>query len=72
MQYAWRVPHNTISLVVREVCEAIIEEYLDEQLSPLTTEHGWLQLANDWCERWNFPHVTGAIDGKHGSVQGSP
>ncbi len=30
MQYAWRVPQNTISEVVREVCEAIIEEYLDE------------------------------------------
>ena len=34
MQYAWRVPHNTISLVVREVCYAILEEYAEEQLSP--------------------------------------
>ena len=33
MQYAWRVPHNTISKVVREVCKAIIEEYLDEQMT---------------------------------------
>ena len=24
MQYGWRVPHNTISLVVREVCETIV------------------------------------------------
>ena len=54
MQYAWRIPHNTISIVVREVSKAIIEEYLDEQLSPPTTEQGWLQLANDWYERWNF------------------
>ena len=72
MQYAWRVPHNTISIVVREVCEAIIEEYLDEQLSPPTTEQGWLQLANDWYERWNFPHVIGAIDGKHVACKAPP
>ena len=30
MQYAWRVPHNTISIVVREVCEAIIDVYREE------------------------------------------
>ncbi|KAI8487897.1 hypothetical protein Bbelb_343450 [Branchiostoma belcheri] len=29
MQYAWRVPHN-ISVVVRDVVEAILEEYTDE------------------------------------------
>ena len=72
MQYAWRVPHNTISIVVREVCEAIIEEYLDEQLSPSTTEQGRLQLSNDWYERWNFPHVIGAIDGKHVACKATP
>jgi hypothetical protein len=72
MQYAWRVPHNTISNVVREVCEAIIEEYLDEQMSPPTTQEGWLELANDWYQRWNFPHVIGAIDGKHVACKAPP
>lgn len=65
MQYAWRVPHNTISLVVREVCEAIVHEYAHEMLSPPDTEAQWRQLADDWYHRWNFPHVIGAIDGKH-------
>ena len=32
MQYAWRLPHNTISKVVREVCAAIVEEYLAADL----------------------------------------
>ena len=72
MQYAWRVPHSTISLVVREVCEAIIEEYLEEQMSPPTTEEGWLQLANDCYERCNFPHVIGAIDSKHVACKAPP
>jgi hypothetical protein len=33
MQYGWRVPDNTISVVVREVCQAIIAEYLDEVMT---------------------------------------
>ena len=57
MQYAWRVPHNTISKVVREVCEAIVEEYLDEQMTCPTTEEEWRQIAGDWLQRWNFPHT---------------
>ena len=65
MQYGWRVPHNTISLVVREVCEAIIAEYRDELLAPPQTEAEWRQISDNWLNRWNFPHVIGAIDGKH-------
>lgn len=65
MQYAWRVPHNSISKVVREVVEAIVEEYVDELLRCPTNEQGWRQLAEDWYQRWNFPHTVGAIDGKH-------
>lgn len=65
MQYAWRVPHNTISVVVREVVKAIIEEYTDELLFCPTTEQGWRDLADQWYQRWNFPHTVGAIDGKH-------
>lgn len=65
MQYAWRVPHNTISVVVREVVKAIIEEYANELLFCPTTEQGWRDLADQWYQRWNFPHTVGAIDGKH-------
>ena len=65
MEYGWRVPHNSISLVVLEVCEAIVHEYAQEMLSPRHTEAQWRQLADDWYHKWNFPHVIGAIDGKH-------
>ena len=40
MQYGWRVPHNSISLLVREVCQAIVDEYQEELLSPPDTEEG--------------------------------
>ena len=28
--FRWCVPSNTISVLVREVCQAIVDEYLDE------------------------------------------
>ncbi|XP_050697643.1 putative nuclease HARBI1 [Eriocheir sinensis] len=65
MQYGWRVPHNTICIVVREVCEAIVEEFHDELLKPPQNAAEWRTVTNDWMSRWNFPHVIGAIDGKH-------
>ena len=30
MQWGWRVPHNTIILALKEVCQAIIDKYLVE------------------------------------------
>jgi hypothetical protein len=65
MQYGWRVPHNTISVVVREVCQAIIDEYLPEVMNCPTTPEGWRDISVKFLKKWNFPHVCGALDGKH-------
>ena len=72
MAYGWRLPHNTISKVVREVCQAILDEYLDEQFTCPSTEEGWRQLSNEWMHIWNFPHTIGAIDGKHVACKAPP
>lgn len=37
LMYGFRVAHNTISLLVRDVCEAIITEYANEVISCPTT-----------------------------------
>ena len=29
LAYGWRLPHNSISKVVREVCHAILDEYME-------------------------------------------
>jgi hypothetical protein len=63
MKFSWRVPHNTISVVVREVCQAIIDEYLDELMTCPTTPQAWLEIAQKYLQRWNFPHTCGAMDG---------
>ena len=55
MQYTWRVPQNTICLAVKEVCQAIVEEYND----------GWRKIDGDFYSKWNFPCFLGALEGKH-------
>ena len=65
MKFAWRVPHNTQSLVVRAVCQAIIDEYEDEVMVCPCTPDGWRAIADAFYQRWNFPHTLGALDGKH-------
>lgn len=65
MKFGWRVPHNTISIVVREVCQAIIDEYMDEVMTCPTTPDEWRKIADCFYNKWNFPHTCAAVDGKH-------
>ena len=65
MKFGWRVPSNTISVLVREVCQAIVDEYLDEVMTPASTPEAWREIANQFMTKWNFPHCCGALDGNH-------
>ena len=69
LAFAFRVPHNTISLFVPEVCHAIFMEYQDEVWVTPSTEDGWRDVADDFERKWNFPHCCGALDGKHIAIQ---
>ena len=51
MEFGWTVPHITISLVVREVCNAVIDEYKDEVLACPNTE-GWRTISNKMESFW--------------------
>jgi len=69
LQYGWRIPPHTISIVVREVCQAICDEYMDEVMTPPTTPEEWQAIAEGFLKRWNFPHTIGALDGKHVAIR---
>lgn len=69
LQYGWRIPPNSLSIVVREVCQAICDEYMDEVMSPPTTTEEWQAIADGYENRWNFPHTIGALDGKHVAIK---
>ena len=45
MRYGWRVPHNTQSVIVREVCQAIVDEYLPKVMNCPTTPQEWLRVS---------------------------
>lgn len=65
MKFGWRVPHNTQSIIVRDVCKAIQAEYLQELMTCPSTPEGWKDVAQQFEARWNLPHAVGALDGKH-------
>ncbi|XP_783499.1 putative nuclease HARBI1 [Strongylocentrotus purpuratus] len=69
LMYSFRVAHNTISLIVREVCTAIIEEYGDELVKCPTSPQEWKAVAHGFEDRWNSPHTIGALDGKHVAIK---
>ena len=72
MCYSWLVASNTISIIVREVCEAIIAELADKSMCCPLTPEGWKKVAQKFGSRWNFHHAVGAIDGKHVAIRKPP
>ena len=65
MKFDFRIHHSTMSIIVQEVCQAIVEEYKDEAVNCPTTPAEWAPIADQFERRWNVPHACGALDGKH-------
>ena len=65
LMYLFYVPHNISSILVRDVCQTILDEYGDEVVRNPTTAEGWKEIATSYSSRWGFHHVLGALDGKH-------
>ncbi|XP_063960406.1 uncharacterized protein LOC135155411 [Lytechinus pictus] len=63
------IAHNTISLLIPDVCQAIIEEDKGEMMKCPTTPNEWRAISDQFMEKWNFPHTCGALDGKHVSCK---
>ena len=55
MKFGWRVPHNTQSLMVREVCQTIIDEYLDEVMTCPGTPAEWQSISDQFMAKWISP-----------------
>ena len=69
MQYYWRVGRTTICKFVPQVCQAILKEFQHEYLTcPADPEDG-KKIEERFGNRWNVPHVVGALDGKHIAIK---
>lgn len=64
LHYSFRRGESTVREIVRKVCEVIWLNLKDVYL-PLPTEEMWLEIAETFKSRANFPNCIGALDGKH-------
>ena len=72
LQYLFRTPISSISKMVPEVCQAIIDEYAAEVMPVPQTKEDWKVISDQFAQRWNFQHALGALDGKHVRIRKPP
>ena len=72
LMYGFRVAHNTISKVVRQVCDAIVAEFSEELIHCPSTSDEWKNIAKQFGDRWQLHNCVGALDGKHVAIQCPP
>ena len=59
----------TICKFVPQVCKAILKEFQQEYLVCPTDPEDWKKIEERFRNRWNIPHVVGALDGKHIAIE---
>lgn len=68
LAYTFRMGVTTVQGIVKCVCIALWNQLKDEYIPPITNE-ACHKLADKFRDRWNFPNVIGAVDGKHVRIQ---
>uniref|UniRef100_A0A673IN56 Zgc:194221 n=1 Tax=Sinocyclocheilus rhinocerous TaxID=307959 RepID=A0A673IN56_9TELE len=66
--FSYRVGHSTVAGIIKDVCEAIWDNLVEEYMPPPNRER-WREIAADFQQMWNFPNCVGAVDGKHIVIQ---
>lgn len=69
ISFQYRIGYSTVSTIIKETTEAIWTALHDEVLPGNLSEDDWKVKAQEFEEKWNFPHCCGAFDGKHVNVQ---
>ncbi|CAH2009654.1 unnamed protein product [Acanthoscelides obtectus] len=67
----YRVPKNTISNFIKEVCQEIYNP-LQEFMKVPQTEEEWKEIQNNFYCRWNFPNRCRVLDVKHIIIRNAP
>lgn len=67
--YQFLVGITTVSNIIGETCKAIWDCLSKEVLPYPLKMMDWLNIAQQFEEKWQFNHCIGAIDGKHVVIQ---
>ena len=71
LSYLIRMGKKSVSRIVSETSEVIIQVLFQDYMSPPETEELWKNIAQEFGDLWQFPHVVGAIDGKRVVIEGT-
>ncbi|KAE9522164.1 hypothetical protein AGLY_017424 [Aphis glycines] len=64
LQYEFLLGRSTIGNIVRETCQSLWNTLQPEEMSEPNPDQ-WLEIANKFYLKTNFPNCVGAVDGKH-------
>lgn len=64
LSFHFRVGVSTVRNITTETC-AVLWDVLQPRVMPTPDREKWIDIANDFYARYNFPLCLGAIDGKH-------
>ena len=65
LSFSYRIGRTTVSNIVAETCNAIFKALETDYVRAPSSSSEWRNISEQFDEQWNFPHVIGAIDGKH-------
>ncbi|GFO37591.1 protein antagonist of like heterochromatin protein 1 [Plakobranchus ocellatus] len=71
LHYQFRMGASTVRDIVYETCNVMWNELKATEL-PTLTHDSFNEVAIGFAQHWHFPHVLGAIDGKHIKIECPP
>lgn len=63
--YCFGVAHNTISKIIRQVCDAIFAEFAEKLIPSPETPEECKNIAMQFGNWWQLHNCVGALDRKH-------
>ena len=71
IHFSYRISHASVREMIFETCKALWQELSKRVMVP-PDEARWLQIADGFDAKWQFPNCIGAVDGKHVDIQAPP
>ena len=67
---SYRISPPVIGRIIKETCAVIWNVLMSRDVFKAPSNFiEWLKIAEEFENKWNFPHCLGAIDGKHVVIQ---